>query len=204
MVGVSGTSADRPATQGLPALVVPRPGSVASEAGADLRERAVDQLTVRRWVAAPPNEVWRHLLDLSRLVEDDRALDLEDLLGDHTPGTVPGLGARATITRRAGARVERITVRVEQRVEPERVALRVDAGGERWSLTVTLAAMPGDGGCGTDVRLHVDRDPASVHRGPRPIGRGRSHRTAQSLSALLDGLARQLDGAPRQRVAAGR
>jgi hypothetical protein len=161
----------------------------------------VDQLTVRRWVAAPPTVVWHHLLDLAALVEDDRVLDLEDLLGDHSPGTVPGLGARATITRRAGARVDRITLRVEERVEPERVALRVDAGGERWSLTITLAALPGDDGCGTDVRLHVDRDPASVHRGPRPLSRGRGHRTAQSLSALLDGLAHQLDGALRQRVA---
>lgn len=163
------------------------------------RERDVEQLTVRRWVAAPPGTVWGYLLDLQGFVEADHALDLEDLLGDLGPDAAPGRWARATITRRVGARVERLTLRVEERAEPERLTVRIDAGGERWSLTVTLVPLPGDGGCGTDVRFHLDRDPASGHR----FATGRAHRTAQHLGALLEGLARRLDAAPRQLAGAG-
>jgi hypothetical protein len=165
----------------------------------------VEQLSVRRWIAASPDEVWPHVLDLTHLVEDDRALDLEDLVGDHATGTVPGVGSSATIIRRSGPRVERLVLHVEERVEPDHVTLAVTAGGERWLLSITLTPLPGDHGCGCDVRLHLERDPAGTRgRGPRSLAVGRGHRTIQSLSTLLDGLARQLEGRSGRRIPAGR
>jgi hypothetical protein len=149
----------------------------------------MDQLTVRRWVAEPPEHVWHRVLDLSTLVEDDLALDLEDLTGDHREGTVPGLGARATITRRAGARVERVTLHVEGRVEPALITLGVTAGGERWLVTVTITPLPGDDGCGSDVRLHAVRDDTVPHH---LVPLGRRHRGSEVLGSLLDALAHQV------------
>lgn len=171
----------------------------------------MESITVRRWVAVPPAEVWGRVLDLDRLVVDDRALDLEDVVGDLATGTVPGVGARATITRRSGAHVDRITVHVEDRIEPAHLTVAMTTAGERWLLTITVEEMPGDHGCGSDVRFHAERDPGSRAHGHLTVGRRRVHRAAENLTSLLEGLARQLDrsvGRPAvavaQRIAPGR
>jgi hypothetical protein len=149
----------------------------------------VEQITVRRWVAAPPEEVWRHLFDLQQLAVDDPALDLESLLEDRVDDDpVPAPGTVATVSRRRGHRVERFELHVEGRTEPSHLTVSVSAGGERWLITVTVEALAGGG---SDVRFHAERDPVGVRlRDPRG---SRSHRVAHSLGLLLDGLARQLD-----------
>jgi hypothetical protein len=153
----------------------------------------VDAITVRRWIAAPPGQVWRRVLDLQRLVLHDRTLDLEDLFGEHGDGDVPAAGSTATITRRTGAHVERVTLHVEERLAPAHVTATVHVAGERWLLTITIEAMPGDAGCGSDVRFHAERDPAAVRsHGPRGLVPSRRQRAAQSLASLLEGLARQV------------
>ncbi|WP_052666376.1 SRPBCC family protein [Nitriliruptor alkaliphilus] len=170
----------------------------------------MQSITVRRWVPVPPLEVWRRILDLDQLVIDDRALDLEDVVGDLTAGTAPGIGARATITRRSGAHMDRITVHVEDRIEPEHLTVTMTTAGERWLVTITVEEIPSDHGSGSDVRFHAERDPASRPPGHLAVGRRRIHRAAESLTSLLEGLARQLDrsaGGPvtaAQRIAPGR
>ncbi len=168
----------------------------------------MESVTVRRWVGAPPDEVWSRVLDLPRLVVDDHRLDLEDVVGELDTGIVPALGTRATVTRRHGVRVERLVLHVVDREEGEHVVISVRTGGERWLATITLEAMPGDRSCGTDVRLHAERDRSTGRTpGPRSLAAGR--RTAHRIGELLDALAHQLDRAPRgaadrQRIAAGR
>jgi hypothetical protein len=150
----------------------------------------VEQITVRRWVAAAPEEVWRHLFDLQQLAVDDPTLDLESLLEDDGDGeAVPAPGTVATVSRRRGHRVERFELHVEGRTEPSHLTVSVSAAGERWLITVTVDALAGGG---SDVRFHAERDPVGILlRDPRS---GRSHRVAHSVGVLLDGLARQLDG----------
>jgi hypothetical protein len=149
----------------------------------------VDQITVRRWVAAPPDEVWGHLFDLQQLAVDDPDLDLESLLVDDPDEAVPAPGTVATVSRRRGHRIERFELHVEGRVAPSHLTVSVSAGGERWLVTVTVEALPGGG---SDVRFHAERDPVGIRlRDPRSQ---RSHRVSHSLGVLLDGLARQLDG----------
>jgi hypothetical protein len=150
----------------------------------------VEQITVRRWVAATPEEVWRHLFDLQQLAVDDPTLDLESLLEDDVDGeSVPAPGTVATVSRRRGHRVERFELHVEGRTEPSHLSVSVSAAGERWLITVTVEALAGGG---SDVRFHAERDPVGILlRDPRS---GRRHRVAHSVGVLLDGLARQLDG----------
>lgn len=152
----------------------------------------MEQITVRRWIAAPPEDVWRHLFDLHQLAVDDPTLDLESLLDDDVDDDdddpVPAPGTVATVSRRRGHRVERFELHVEGRTEPCHLTVSVSAGGERWLITVTVEALAGGG---SDVRFHAERDPVGIRlRDPRG---GRSHRVAHSLGVLLDGLARQLD-----------
>jgi hypothetical protein len=163
----------------------------------------VGTITVRRWVAAPPEDVWPHVLDLEQVVLDDHALDLEDLIGDHATGQVPGAGARATITRRSGARIERIALHVGERVVPSHVAATLRLGGERWLLTIDVQPLVGDDGCGSDVRFHAEPDPSFPR--PRLPSPRRASGNAHTVGALLEALAAQLDGlAERHRIAAGR
>lgn len=216
MVGGSAPVADRPHRSGPPPLAGGAGGCVASgvrcgDGSPAAGRAAVESITVRRWVAVPPVEVWRRILDLDQLVIADRALDLEDVVGDLDTGTAPGIGTCATITRRHGAHVDRITLHVEDRVEPAHLTVALTTAGERWLLTVTVDEMPGDHGCGSDVRFHAERDPSSRPAGHLTVGRRRIHRAAESLTSLLEGLARQLDrsaGRPAvavaQRIAPGR
>lgn len=148
----------------------------------------MDQITVRRWVAAPPEEVWAHLFDLQQLAVDDPSLDLEHLLEPVEGDGVPAPGTVATVSRRRGHRIERFELHVEGRTAPSHLTVSVTAGGERWLVTVTLEALPGGG---SDIRFHADRDPVGVRL--RDAHSKRGHRVANSLGVLLDGLARQLD-----------
>jgi uncharacterized protein YndB with AHSA1/START domain len=150
-------------------------------------------VTVRRWIDAPPREVWRRLVDLDGLVVRDPELDLVDLAGD---GRLHR-GTTAVVSRRKGARhvnFELTAVAVE---DPYRLVLCLTTHRTRWTVRIELTPCSG---AATDVHVHAELDPSTSGRlGLRSLTGAGESAAAKDVTALLDAMVRRAAAAPVRR-----
>lgn len=135
----------------------------------------MEHVTVRRWVAMPPDAIYRRLCDLDQLVADDPALELVE------PPLIPGElhpGDHFVMRHQRGRRLTRLRVEIASARAPELLVARMTTRSTSWTLDVSLT--PLDDGL-TDLQLHARLD---GHR-PRAV----QHRVVEGVEALLEGLA---------------
>jgi uncharacterized protein YndB with AHSA1/START domain len=150
-------------------------------------------VTVRRWIDAPPREVWKRLVDLDGLVVRDPELDLVDLAGD---GRLHR-GTTAVLSRRRGARhvtFELTAVAVE---DPYRLVLSLTTHRTRWTVRIELTPCSGEA---TDVHVHAELDPSTSRRlGMRSLGGGSEPAAAKDVTSLLGAMMRRAAAEPVRR-----
>jgi hypothetical protein len=143
----------------------------------------VESVTVRRWVDAPPAEVWRRLVDLDGLVVRDPELDLIDLTGEETLQR----GTTAVLSRRRGARHVTIDLAVVAAESPYRLILCVTTHRTRWTVRIELTPCAGPA---TDLQLQAELDPATAGRlGLRSLVGVAESGAAKDVAALLESIA---------------
>jgi hypothetical protein len=153
----------------------------------------VDQVTVRRWVDAPPAEVWRRVVDLDGLVVRDPELDLIDLTGEE----VLRRGTVAVLSRRRGARQSTLRVEVVAADAPFRLVCCVTTHRTRWTVRIELTPCAEQA---TDLLAHADLDPAtSGRRGLRSIVSSAETAAGKDVEALLESIGRRAAGSPVRR-----
>jgi hypothetical protein len=147
-------------------------------------------LSVRRWVEAPPREVWRRVVDLDGLVVRDPELDLVDLTGDETLRR----GTTAVLSRRRGARHVTFELTVVAAEAPHRLVLCVTTHRTRWTVRIELTPCAD---AATDLHLHAELDPATSGRlGLRNLAGTAESGAAKDLGALLESIAGRAAGRP--------
>jgi hypothetical protein len=137
-------------------------------------------VTVRRWVALPPAEIWARLCDLDQLVADDPALELIE--PPFTPGELSA-GDRAIVRHQRGRRVTRLHVDVVSTRAPELLVARVTTRATTWLLEVEIAPLEAEL---SDLQLHARLD--TPRRGGSAVG-VTPRRVSDGIEALLEGLA---------------
>jgi hypothetical protein len=153
----------------------------------------VEAVTVRRWVDAPPDEVWRRVVDLDGLVVRDPELDLVDLTGDE----VLRRGTSAVLSRRRGARHVTLTLEVVAADRPHRLVLCVTVHRTRWTVRIELTPCAD---AATDLLEHAELDPATAGRlGLRSFVGAAETSAGKDVEALLDSIARRAAGAAIRR-----
>lgn len=160
-----------------------------SSAGVEL-EATVESLTVRRWIDAPPRDVWRRVVDIDGLVVRDPELDLIDLTGD---GTLRR-GTTAVLSRRRGTRHTTMAVGVVAAESPFRLVLCITTNRTRWTVRIELTPCA-DGA--TDLQLRAELDPATSGRlGLQAMLDGIELGPGRDVAAVLDSLARRAAAVP--------
>jgi hypothetical protein len=149
----------------------------------------VDAVTVRRWVDATPDEVWRRLTDLAGLASDEAELDVLELAGDEGPLRS---GSLIVLARHHGPRRSNLAIDVLGSEPASRLILHVEHGRARWVVDVELCPI---GRHATDVSIHAQRDPSrpGFRLWEATTGRADQRRLAADLTDLLERLIRRVD-----------
>jgi hypothetical protein len=153
----------------------------------------VESMTVRRWVEAPPAEIWRRLIDLDGLIVRDPELDLIDLTGEQTLQR----GTTAVLSRRRGARHVTIDLTVVAADAPYRLVLCVTTHRTRWMVRIELTPCVD---AATDLQLHAELDPATSGRlGLRSLVGAAESGAGRDVAALLESIAGRAAAGPLRR-----
>jgi hypothetical protein len=143
-------------------------------------------VTVRRWIDAPPREVWSRLVDLDGLVLRDPELELVELAGE---GHLVR-GTRAVLARRHGARQSTFELTVVAADAPFRLVWCLATHRTRWTVRFELTPCAD---AATDCLVHAELDPVGARLGRPSLGGGAA---ARDVTALLGAVVRRAAAEP--------
>lgn len=147
----------------------------------------MEQLTVRRWIEAPIDEVWERLTDVDTLAADGIGFDVVEVVSDGPmrPGDI------VVLSRRHGPRVATFQVRVVSTLPPRHLCLSIVSGRVRWMIRVDLESLA-EQACDVTIRARHDGGrPGLVPLAPPSPAA--VHRLDADLSELLDAIARRAE-----------
>jgi hypothetical protein len=155
-----------------------------------MTETKMECVTVRRWVALSPAEVWRRLCDVEELVAEDPTLEL--VVPPFEPDTLRP-GDHLVVQHQRGLRQTQLRVEIVEAQAPERFVACVRTRATTWLLEIDVTPLDADR---SDLAMRARLDTPGPGRGASTVPR----RVSDGIEALLDGLAHHVERAAPARA----